>query len=198
MIPNINLLPKYERQSVLLYRVFIGSLIVLLLLSIYFTYSYIQTKSQITKENIKQTELKTKKTALEKQLAIVTVDDKAKFETMIDFVDNYNTPNSKMIDELDLLLPENAYISNYSYDDNKVVLGSQFETKTDVSKYTKELFLSNKIDDIKVDQVKSFLLEEDILDTSENIYSIMPRYDATYSFDVNVWELKQEEEFLDE
>lgn len=204
MIPEINLLPKYERQSTYLYRLFISGLILVVLLIGVSAYVYFQTKSDITKVDAESQRLTEQKTTLQAQLANATSSEPESLETVISFAEEFVVPTSKLIDELFNVLPdeEHSYISKYSYVFGAVTIESQFETKTEVSQYAANLLGSNYLHDVKVSTVAAAEAEENAIDEDgevipkegERIQEVMPRYDTRFTLDVNLAALKEEAE----
>lgn len=189
MIPEINLLPKYERQNTVLYRLFIIGLIAIVLLFTGIVYLYVQTKSEIGKVDEQNQELVEQQELLELQLANAGSDKPDSLESMISFAEGYVVPTSKLIEEFIDLLPDHAYVSSYDYVFGTVEIESQFETKSDVSTYLSNLLQSDYMNDVKIDQVESMELEDE---DSEDVYSIIPRHNVHYSFDINLAKLKEE------
>lgn len=185
MIPEINLLPKYERQNIVLYRLFMIGLVVVLLTFIGLTYVYFQTKSNISKVEEQNEQLIEQQALLEAQLANAGSNKPESLEAVVSFAEEYLVPTSMLIEEFNNLLPRNAYITTYDYVFGTVGIESQFETKNDVSIYITSLLDSDYMNDVKVDRVETreFELAED---------AMISRQIVNYSLDINLAKLKEE------
>lgn len=197
MLPDINLLPKYERRSSLLYYLFICGIIVWILLLSFIIYQFINEKSQLKEVEIEKTELTAIKESLERRLLQLESSGVGGLEEMIGHVEKHTIPTSPFIDRLMTLLPEQGNLVEYSYTEGAVEIDTQFETMSDASEYVAALNASDHIRDIKIDKVETFELgapQETEAQEDENgeTYTVIPRYHITYSIDVNRTNLMKE------
>jgi len=188
MIPDINLLPKYERQNIVLYRIFIISLIVVLLTFIGLTYTYFHTKANISKMAEENELLVEQQTLLEAQLANAGSNKPESLEAVVNFAEEQVIPTSVLIEELNNLLPNNAHLTTYDYVPGLVEIESLFETKSDASTYIIHLLESNYMNDVRIDQIETIELigtepgDESVTDYKQNV---------RYFLDINLAELKK-------
>src|SRR5690625_901751 len=188
MIPDINLLPKYERQNIVLYRIFIISLIVVLLTIIGVTYTYFHTKANISKMAEQNEQLAEQQALLEAQLANAGSNKPESLEAVVNFAEEQIIPTSVLIEELNNLLPNNAHLTTYDYVHVLVEIESLFETKSDASTYIIHLLESNYMNDVRIDQIETIELigtepgDESVTDYKQNV---------RYFLDINLAELKK-------
>ncbi|GGA82077.1 PilN domain-containing protein [Ornithinibacillus halotolerans] len=191
MLPEINLLPKIERQSSVQYIVFLVGLILFIVLSSALIYFYLHTKNNLEEVNQNISQLEQEKTLLETRLAnLDNNDDTNAYKNAARFVEYQIIPTSSFIDELLVLLPETGYLSNYTYSYQGVQLETQFENMTEIAAYVEELNGSELIDDVQVNQINTFELENSSED-EEDMYSVIPRYTVSLSIKVNDRKLVQ-------
>jgi Tfp pilus assembly protein PilN len=189
MIPEINLLPKYERQSTVLYRLFLIGLIAIILVFIGFVYVFFQTKADIERADEHNRVLEEQKNILDLQVANVGTSTPESLESVIDFAEGYVVPTSKLIEEFINLLPDHAYVSEYDYVFGAVEIESQFETKNDVSAYVTSLLGSDYMNDVKIEQVESIEFEGKEI---EDKYDTILRHNVRYLLDINLAKLAEE------
>src|SRR5690625_515642 len=132
MIPEINLLPKYERQNIVLYRLFIIGLIVVLLTFIGLMYTFFHTKANISKVEEQNEQLAEEQVLLETQLANAGSNKPESLEAVVSYAEKQVFPTSMLIEEFNNLLPGNAYLTTYDYVFGNVDIEAQFETKSDI------------------------------------------------------------------
>lgn len=185
MIPEINLLPKYERQNIVLYRLFIIGLIVVLLTLIGLTYIFFHTKANISKVEEQNEQLVEQQALLEVQIANADSNKPDSLASVVNFAEEHVVPTSMLIEEFNNLLPSNAYLTRYDYIFGTVDIESQFETKSDVSAYITSLLDSDYMNDVKVNRV-----ETRELGAGEE--STIQRQSVNYSLDINLAKLKEE------
>ncbi|MFD1851898.1 hypothetical protein [Oceanobacillus bengalensis] len=189
MLPDINLLPKYERESSLLYILFIIGTFICLSLFAVVVYFYFTTKGTLEDTETQVEQLNQEKTLLEVRLNTeTTVEETATLEDAVTYAEHHIVPTSHFIDELLLLLPTNGYLSNYTFNYQSVNVETQFEQMGDAALYVAELNESEYVRDVQVNQISTFELsygqpaeEVDI----EEMYDIIPRYNVSYSIIVD-------------
>lgn len=197
MKPQVNLLPKYEKYSNLAYIIFIILLVLLIVLSGVLTYFLIKERSTLEEKKAEISRLSDEKSILLAQISSAEETETTSIVDAVDFAKSQAVPVSKLVDELVELLPENSYLVNYRYDYESVTIDTHFETMTDVAEYMELLTNSHYLLDAKVEYIDTQEVEEteDQEKTEEESeYPILPRYQTTYSMDVNQQELMKEEE----
>ncbi|WP_026906456.1 PilN domain-containing protein [Paucisalibacillus globulus] len=194
MLPEINLLPKIERQSSVHYIIFLSGLIICLLLFSALIYFYLNAKSDLNEVNRNISQLEQEKTILEQRINnLDTGDETDVFEKVATFVEQQIIPTSNFIDELLVLLPEHGYLSNYAYNYQSVQIETQFETMTAAADYVEDLNSSDYIKNVQVNTMNTFELG-DAQDDNEEIYSTIPRYTVNITIEVDEQFMIQEGE----
>lgn len=189
-LPDVNLLPKHERDPNTLYYIFIGLIIIIILAYGLIGFSYISTNNALKKEQATSTELNEQKELLELTVTQATADDAASTTEMLSFIENHEVLTSDFIDEINELLPEHSYMSDYNYEGQEAEVVSHFENLEDVAEYTTRLTDSDFSNDVKVNSVDTYELKEE----NEDIFQAMPRYESQFTIHVNQQELKGGEE----
>lgn len=90
------------------------------------------------------------------------------------------------------MLPDYAYLSEYAYDEGSITIQSQFETMDVAAEYVARLVGSDYINDVKVDEIETFTIDED--EEDDTSYTTVPRYDVRHSLEANMNKLKGEED----
>ena len=156
MVPNINLLPKSDKrrsESNLLYIV-LGAVAVLGLA--FMAWQYISAGSQLKDVQAQQSNLQTELAALEQQYAaLITVVPQGSIEESVTFVERVSYPVSPLIDETAELLPDNTYLTNYSFSEGAVTLAIDFESLKDVAEYVSKLEASSYFTDAQLSTVSA-------------------------------------------
>ncbi|MFD1708773.1 hypothetical protein ACFSCZ_19035 [Siminovitchia sediminis] len=197
MLPDINLLPKYKKERSFSYMIFLGGLALAILLTGYLIYQYIQLKDEIQVAAVQQEELTSEKEALEEQAKIQEADLPVLMEEAVSYAEQHVIPTSRLIDQLMGFLPERAYISQYHYFDGKAVIETHFETMTEASSYVAKLDASDFTKNVKVNHINTFEPEAPADENEEtetiemSLFQLLPRYQVTYSFDMNASQLKE-------
>lgn len=204
MLPDINLLPKYKRERSLLYILFLAGLILAILFTGFLGYQYITVHNELKAANEQNKELTEQKETLQVQTAKQEPNQKEAMKEAVAYAEKYVIPTSKLIDQLMAFLPTTGYMSQYNYNEGEVVIESHFETMTDASSYMAKLNASDFIKNPIVNRLETFDLEApeanaDSEDEADNqaelsIFELLPRYQVTYSFEINPAQLKKETE----
>ncbi|WP_144461920.1 PilN domain-containing protein [Siminovitchia fortis] len=204
MVPDINLLPKYKRERSLLYILFLAGLILAILFTGFLGYQYITVHNELKAANEQNKELTEQKETLQVQTAKQEPNQKEAMKEAVAYAEKYVIPTSKLIDQLMAFLPTTGYMSQYNYNEGEVVIESHFETMTDASSYMAKLNASDFIKNPIVNRLETFDLEApeanaDSEDEADNqaelsIFELLPRYQVTYSFEINPAQLKKETE----
>src|SRR5699024_3118247 len=186
-VPDINLLPKYERESSLPYILFIILIVITVFAYGLITYYFFSTKSKLNKADDRYAELD--KEVLSLQTEIDGLESaEASLKDAVTFVEQYDMPTSYVIKEVNDTLPDHSYLSFYSYRNQKVKVRSQFESLDDMSLYTTRLNESDTFNDTKIDVITSFELGE-VNEDPEDFHEQL-RYEADFDLIVNRYYLK--------
>lgn len=188
-LPDINLLPKIERESYTknLIILILIALIIISYILIGFYYFYTKKQLETLNENYSNLneEVHLKTTELEQLQSGSSL-----LEQAISFVENFQIPTSIFITELDNLLPDNSYLSEYQYNNGSTNITVNFESLDKVAQYTTSLTNSNYIVDTKVDQVETFTLGES--NEVEEQFDTIPRYRTNFTLITDKQKLKGE------
>ena len=196
-LPQINLLPEYRRDSQiqsLLYYTFVA---LILLSFIVLGYFYFSTKGKLEAATKEAIELSEERDSLAKQKEALEADDGSLYEQAVHFAENYAVPTSKLILELNRLLPENGHLSEYAYTSSEVNIQAHVETLDKVAEYTNRLTNSEYISDLRVESIKTFTLKEEASAELQQ-FDVIPRYESDFSLTVDKLMLKEEESDEDE
>lgn len=188
MQPDINLLPKYERQSSFISIIFISAFVIWLLITALLIYQYVSTKSSLKQVNTQVEQLTEKKTNLEQEVAAMQSVERASLASAVEYAESVTFPTSRLIDNLINSLPEHAYFSNYDYNEGEIKIQSQFETMDVAADYVAKLVASDYINDVKIEKVEAF----DIEGSDQISFNTVPRYDVTQLLQANIQKLKEE------
>lgn len=189
MLPDINLLPEYERENSLLYILFWIGLIISFILFGVLGYFYFTEKNSMKETDSLLQELYDEKSQLEEQLAALTTEEETdSIVNAATFIENHLIPTSAFIDELITLLPENGYLSNYNYTYQSVDIETQFETMGEAADYVSALLASNYVKDAMINEIYTFELsseENEAEENEEEMFNVIPRYNVSYTIDVD-------------
>ncbi|MCU9614019.1 PilN domain-containing protein [Caldibacillus lycopersici] len=153
MIPNINLLPKYERKDSRIFIIVLTIAVAWLLLLLFSIYQYVLANSDI-KLLQKQTESATlERAVLEKQLHMIDVEQLATIQDAITYVEGITVPTSIVIEELNQLLPNTSYLRQYSYNNGEISIQSEFASMNTIAQYITALDASEIISDAVVNTI---------------------------------------------
>lgn len=200
MLPEVNLLPKYERAESRLYGLFIVGLILIVIAIGGLAYFYFATSSALEDAEDRVAALNEEKIILETRLSSLdTESDAPSFSDAVAFVESYQLRTSELVDEFITRLPAHAYLSRYDFDYNSVTIETQFETIPATSDYVADLTESAYLDSVIVEEVLAFTHhpegnDEEGINAVDGRYEVIPRYDVRYSMQVNHENLAREEE----
>lgn len=180
-VPNINLLPKYERESSRAFYLFIAFIVIVLLSYVILGMYYFTTKSKLASAELEHSELVEE--ADELQIHVTYLESEVTLlKQSVLFVDNYNIPTSAFIEHLIDLHPKHAYLSEYEYRSQVATITNHFETLDTVADYTTDLTTSAFLKDTKVDEVETFSLHgKEKADISEEDL----RYAVNFTMQIN-------------
>lgn len=189
MLPDINLLPEYERENSFLYILFWIGLIISFILFGVLGYFYFTEKNSMKETDSLLQELYDEKSQLEEQLAALTTEEETdSIVNAATFIENHLIPTSAFIDELITMLPENGYLSNYNYTYQSVDIETQFETMGEAADYVSALLASNYVKDAMINEIYTFELSSEENEAGENeeeMFNVIPRYNVSYTIDVD-------------
>lgn len=191
-LPEVNLLPKYERESSIKYLLFIIFIVLMLIFHLFIGIYYFITKSNLEAVKDEYTQLNEQLNILTAELKQLEDGGNSSLGQAVTIVEQHEIPTSNFITELDSLLPNNGYLSEYEYENGDTKVVAHFETLDTVANYTTELTTSDYITDTKVDEVETFMLKDEEADEDIEQFDLIPRYEANFSLIVNKQQLKGE------
>lgn len=190
-LPEINLLPEVRQESsaqAILFFIFVGLIIVSFIVM---GYLYFSTNSKLSTAQSESSELSEERDTLEIQKASLESDEGSAYEQAVTFAEYYTIPTSFLITELNRLLPEDSYLSEYNYSSSEVKLVSHFETLDTIADYTTKLINSDYLTDSKVESIDTFTLKEEEVEGTAQ-FEVVPRYEGDFSLTIDKNKLKEE------
>lgn len=189
-LPEINLLPKYERQSASQLYWFIALIIVILLSYIAIGYFYFAGKNELETLQSEYDTLSEKAQNLQAQKNQLSDAEKSSLAQSVEFAEYLAIPTSVLILELDSYLDERSYLAHYEYNYEAVSITTHFETLDKVAQYTSNLNGSKLIAKTNLNNVTMFDLKEDGENNSVN-FEEMKRYEALYTLKIDKDKVKK-------
>ena len=175
MIPDINLLPKLEQENVSnkLFYILIGiiaGLALILLGWLYFT-----ARGDIKDLEAEELTLQQQLTDVQTELTALEMSKTGTISESLAFVKRVSYPVSPLIDEINGLLPEHAYLRNYSFTESGVQINIDFESLSEISRYVERLNNSPFFEDVQLNELNGFeivagadsIKAEDLIDFNE-------------------------------
>src|SRR5699024_7188522 len=136
------------------------------------------------------TELSDERDILLIRKASLDTEEGSAYEQAVTFADYYTVPTSLLITELNRLLPDNSYLSDYTYSTSEVKIVSHFERLDTLANYTTKLTNSEYLTDVKVESINTFTLKEETEDDQMQ-FDVIPRYDGDFSLTINKQKIKE-------
>lgn len=191
-LPNVNLLPQYERERSSNYIFFLIFIIVIISAFIFLSVYYFTTKNKLEATNAEVQQLTEQRNLLEIKVAELETDGSSSLEQAVSFVEQYELPTSELIVELDNILPDHSYLMEYEYDAHETKVKAHFETLDKMADYTSSLLASEFIQDVKANSIESFTLKEELDNDTTNDFNVIPRYEGEFSLVIDKLTLKGE------
>lgn len=193
-LPDINLLPQYERHSERSFYAFIILFIFIIISFVLIGVFYFTTKSKLADVETELDELETRAEQLQIELSALESDGSSSLETAVTFANQNTYLTSILIEETVDLLPDHSYLKDFDYDVRETNITAHFERFDHISQYTTKLTTSNITEDVKVNEIETFDLKEEIIEGEEILFHVIPRYELHMSVQVNKDALKEAEE----
>lgn len=190
-LPEINLLPEVRQESsaqAILFFIFVGLVIVSFIVM---GYLYFSTNSKLSSAQSESTELSDERDTLQIQIASLESDEGSAYEQAVTFAEYYAIPTSFLITELNRLLPDESYLTDYTYSSSEVNLVSHFETLDTVADYTTKLINSDYLIDSTVESIETFSLKEEELEGASQ-FEVVPRYESEFLLTIDKEKMKEE------
>lgn len=185
MVPEINLLPKMERQksnSILIIAIALILFVTILLL---FFIQYLSLKKEVDSLTVEETYVSTEKADLTEHIELTNTSNQGTLAESIIFAESVSYPVSPLLIEVDSLLAENTYLRRYDFLEQSVVVSVDFETMTAISKFVEKLLESDYFTDVKIDQISNFEAVTDLENSQVVNFEVIPRYSATISLTID-------------
>ncbi|KGR79642.1 PilN domain-containing protein [Ureibacillus manganicus] len=176
MIPDINLIPKLEREqttSKLVY-IILGALTLVALA--FFAWQYFSANSSITALQAEQANLQLQRDQLLAKQTELTNTQTNSIDEIIEYVEIISYPVLPLIQEIETLQPNNAYLRSYSFGVDTVSISVDFETLNDVSQYISRLTNSEFFIDAQISNISQFDLGNPTDDDTEETFNVIPRH----------------------
>lgn len=186
-LPDINLLPQYERQGSRLFYLFIFMMIITLVAYVYIGYDYFTTKSSLSDVNEQYDILEEEHEQLQVRVS-QKEENESHIRDAVAFVENYDMPASIFIEQLNELIPQYNYLSEYRYRNQIAEIVTHFESLDLISRYTTDLLNFDFVQDVIVNDIHTFALknEEEVLAD----LLMTPRYEAKFTLQIDKRQLK--------
>jgi len=185
MIPDINLIPKLEKNqqgSKLLYILL--AIIALLVLSL-FLWQYFSARAEIAELKREETNLIAKRDQLNQDFVTQQPANEGTLEQSLQFVEMVSYPVSPLINEIQGLQPSNSYLRNYSFSAESVSISIDFETLSDVATYVSRLTNSAYFTDGQVLSITNSGLGEDLGTDDTTDFDVIPRQSVQITLLIN-------------
>ncbi|MCY9545643.1 PilN domain-containing protein [Lysinibacillus xylanilyticus] len=187
MVPEINLLPNLEKKHstpTLIYVVFI---ILIGMIVGYMIFLFFQARIDLTKLSAQEVELSSQHEQLQIELDGKRNLNQGSLEQSVQFVENVSYPVTPLIDEIQVLLPEQTYFRKYVFGEENVEITADFETMSAISSYLEKLTASPYFNDVQVDTISNFDVsignkEEE---SAKDRFKEVPRYSATITLGID-------------
>lgn len=183
MIPNINLLPKLEKERTVPVGIIAVMIAFVAIVLAVFIFQYFGAKSELTKLSAQQTELTAQRDQVKKQLTDLQNKTKGSLAQSVKYVENVSYYVTPLITETNTLLPAHAFLRSYTFSKENVVIIVDFETMSSVSDYVEKLLASPYFTDIQLGSVSNF--EVGTTQENANKFTNVPRYTADITLTID-------------
>lgn len=182
MIPDINLLPKSEKESSSSNLIYVLLTIVTLLALTFFAWQYFAARSEVIVLENEETNLKSQRDQLQAELNSLTVAEGGSLEESVTFVEAVSYPVSPLIDETQRLLSKNSYLRDYEFSAEVVRISVDFETLHDASVYVSRLTKSSLFTDVQLASIENTQIGDA---EEETDFNVVPRQSAEIDLVIN-------------
>lgn len=184
MVPEINLLPKMERQksnSILITA--IGFILFITVILLFFV-QYFSIKGDIETLTAEETYSVAEREDLTQLVNDINMSGQGNIQTSVSFAESVSKPVSPLLIEVNALLEEHTYLREYDFTNQSINITIDVETMMSLSKFVDNLLVSEYFSDVKVESVTNFELSNST-ESIEERFEIIPRYSAIINLDVN-------------
>ncbi|KGR91255.1 hypothetical protein CD30_07390 [Ureibacillus massiliensis 4400831 = CIP 108448 = CCUG 49529] len=178
MIPDINLIPKLEKQQTTPLWIYIMVGIISVLALAILSWQYFSAIGAVSSLESEKEILQQQRDQLQAKLTELNSTQQGSIEETIEYVDMISYPVLPLITEIEALQPNNAYLRQYSFGVESVTITVDFETLNDVSEYVSRLSNSPYFVDIQLSDVTQFDLSNDgtAEGTETENFNVIPRH----------------------
>jgi len=187
MVPEINLLPNLEKKHSTPTSIYVVFIILIGMIVGYMIFLFFQAKIDLTKLSAQEVELSSQREQLQIELDGKRNLNQGSLEQSVQFVENVSYPVTPLIDETQILLPEQTYFRKYIFGEKNVEITADFETMSAISAYLEKLTGSPYFNDVQVDTISNFDVsigtEEE--ESAKDRFKEVPRYSATITLGID-------------
>lgn len=185
MIPEINLLPKQDRNAASRKRFVVLLGIVFALLFIVVGVQYVTVSKNLDKLQGEQQTLELRKTELETQVAALQAPEVADLATSVRFIESVSYPVSPLLLELQSYIPQNTYVRGYSFTEKAISFDVDFETIANVATFVGDVDGSANFKDVKVESISTFSTKNDVEEEKTTEFTEVERFANTFTVDID-------------
>src|SRR5690625_3985402 len=114
MLPEVNLLPEYERQHSIIPIIFAILTIIVLIGYLLLGFYYFKTKNDLQTVATKTSQVSDEIEILKLESEKLATEETSSIEQAVAFAENYTIPTSELIVEINNLLPDHGYLKEYT------------------------------------------------------------------------------------
>lgn len=164
MVPEINLLPKRERQKSNFILILAISLVLLITVILLLFIQYFSVKGDIETLTAEETYTVAEKEDLTQLVNEINMSGQGDLQTSVTFAESVSKPVSPLLIEVNTLLEKHTYLRQFEFVNQTILISVDVETMTSLSKFVDKLLVSNYFSDVKVESVTNF----DLSNSSES------------------------------
>ncbi|SEM51414.1 hypothetical protein SAMN04487786_1994 [Paenisporosarcina quisquiliarum] len=184
MVPEINLLPKMERQKSNSILIIAIGLILFITVILLFFVQYFSIKGDIETLTAEETYSVAEREDLTQLVKDINMSGQGNLQTSVSFAESVSKPVSPLLIEVNALLEEHTYLREYEFTNQSINITIDVETMMSLSKFVDKLLVSEYFSDVKVESVTHFELSNST-ESIEERFEIIPRYSAIINLVVN-------------
>lgn len=184
MVPEINLLPKRERQKSNFILILAISLVLLITVILLLFIQYFSVKGDIETLTAEETYTVAEKEDLTQLVKEINMSGQGDLQTSVTFAESVSKPVSPLLNEVNTLLEKHTYLRQFEFVNQNILISVDVETMTSLSKFVDKLLVSNYFSDVKVESVTNFDLSNSS-ESEEKKFEIIPRYSAIINLNID-------------
>lgn len=184
MVPEINLLPKRERQKSNFILILAISLVLLITVMLLLFIQYSSVKGDIETLTAEETYTVAEKEDLTQLVNEINMSGQGDLQTSVTFAESVSKPVSPLLNEVNTLLEKHTYLRQFEFVNQTILISVDVETMTSLSKFVDKLLVSNYFSDVKVESVTNFDLSNSS-ESEEKKFEIIPRYSAIINLNID-------------